>query len=216
MYNTGMKTSEDKLQRQHIYNDLHREEINARQREYASTHKEETRAYAKKWRAEHREEILAKQREYYALHREEISAKEKAFRVANPEVVHAEYLARRELHGDEMNAKANMYHAEHKEEINARHRKNNLALKIEIFQHYGMECTCCGEKTLEFLSIDHINNDGYKHRKSLGSTGRNFYGWLKRNNYPDGFQTLCFNCNFAKGHFDVCPHQREQKEGKDG
>lgn len=66
-------------------------------------------------------------------------------------------------------------------------------------QHYsGKEipkCICCGEKNLEFLTIDHINNCGDK-RESR--TGYYTYSWLKRNNYPEGFQVLCYNCNLAK------------------
>jgi hypothetical protein len=53
--------------------------------------------------------------------------------------------------------------------------------------------------------IDHKNNDGYAHRKVV--RGSSFYAWLKRNNYPKGFQILCHNCNFANSHFiNGCPH----------
>lgn len=31
--------------------------------------------------------------------------------------------------------------------------------------------------------------------------------WLRRNNYPNGFQVLCHNCNMAKGFYGKCPHQ---------
>jgi hypothetical protein len=37
--------------------------------------------------------------------------------------------------------------------------------------------------------------------------GVRFYSWLRRNNYPEGYQVLCFNCNIAKGLYGVCPHQ---------
>jgi hypothetical protein len=51
-------------------------------------------------------------------------------------------------------------------------------------------------------NIRHINNDGAAHRKKIN--GHNHGGvdmgsWLKRNNYPEGFQVLCVNCNHAKG-----------------
>ena len=35
--------------------------------------------------------------------------------------------------------------------------------------------------------------------------------WLITNNFPNGFQILCWNCNFAKGSPAVsfkCPHQK--------
>ena len=35
-----------------------------------------------------------------------------------------------------------------------------------------------------------------KHRKETG--GANLYVWLRKNNYPIGFQILCYNCNLVK------------------
>jgi len=72
--------------------------------------------------------------------------------------------------------------------------------------HYGgilPMCACCGEKHVEFLTIDHIKNDGAKHRKQI--KGTSIYGWLERNDFPEGFQVLCRNCNWAKC-FGNCPH----------
>ena len=57
-------------------------------------------------------------------------------------------------------------------------------------------CVFCGEDCDIFLTIDHINNDGAIHRKSLKSNW--IYRWLRLNNYPTGFQTACYNCNCAK------------------
>lgn len=30
--------------------------------------------------------------------------------------------------------------------------------------------------------------------------------WLKKNDYPKGFQILCHNCNMSKGFYGYCPH----------
>lgn len=85
-------------------------------------------------------------------------------------------------------------------------------VKNEVFGHYcngNIACVCCGEAEIGFLSIDHIYGGGNRHRRELkGKRGVNFYRWLKQNGYPSGFQVLCFNCNFAKGHSleRVCPH----------
>ena len=75
-----------------------------------------------------------------------------------------------------------------------------------IFNHYGKVCVCCGESNINFLSIDHINGSGTKHRKKIKIKINN---WLINNNFPDGFQTLCFNCNWGK-HINggICPHQQ--------
>jgi hypothetical protein len=91
---------------------------------------------------------------------------------------------------------------------NATRRAQDLIIKKEVMGKYGGFCQCCGEKELKFLAIDHINNDGNKHRKLIGmSGGIAFYRWLKRNKYPPQFQVLCHNCNFAKGRWGRCPHQ---------
>ena len=78
--------------------------------------------------------------------------------------------------------------------------------KERIFEHYGKVCVCCGESNINFLSIDHINGGGTKHRKKIGMK---ICVWLFKNNFPDGFQTLCFNCNWGK-HINggICPHQQ--------
>ena len=49
------------------------------------------------------------------------------------------------------------------------------------------------------MTIDHINDDGAKHRKKENlSTGTKMYRWLENNDYPKDFQVACFNCNAAK------------------
>lgn len=73
------------------------------------------------------------------------------------------------------------------------------------------KCACCGERTVEFLTIDHINGNGAAHRRELEAQnvgpGTGFYLWLKSNGYPNGFQVLCYNCNCAKGCYGTCPHK---------
>lgn len=95
------------------------------------------------------------------------------------------------------------------------------ALKREIIDQYGGKCKCCGEHRFEFLTIDHKNGGGIQHRRELekhlgykhGHVGGSyFYRWLKKKGFPKkGFQLLCANCNFAKGHYGCCPHALEGK-----
>ena len=88
-----------------------------------------------------------------------------------------------------------------------RSRENRAKLRLEILTHYSPhhvpECTCCGEQTIQFLVIDHVNGGGGQHRKKIHNT----YTWIKKNNFPTGFQTLCYNCNVARGLYGYCPHQ---------
>lgn len=95
-----------------------------------------------------------------------------------------------------------------KHESDDRHREERHILKKEwgqrvkeqVLTHYGNgKCACviCGESRLACLSIDHINGNGYGHRKAVGN-GSKLYRWLIKNNFPEGFRTLCMNCQFVK------------------
>jgi hypothetical protein len=79
-------------------------------------------------------------------------------------------------------------------------KETRLRLKLEVISHYSNgqnKCSFCGEKRIECLQIDHVNGQGNQHRTRV-IQGRNFYTWLKQNNYPEGFQVLCANCNWYK------------------
>jgi len=92
-------------------------------------------------------------------------------------------------------------------------KKKSLLTKKQVFMHYSRgvpQCACCGELMYEFLTIDHIEGKKkFNHTNDM--TGIRLYSWLVKNNYPDGFQVLCMNCNHAKGHFEICPHQKLMK-----
>ena len=83
-------------------------------------------------------------------------------------------------------------------------------VKRIIFEHYGgtsPKCACCEEKHYEFLSLDHVKNDGASHRRKIG-VGLYVYRWIIKMNFPKGFQILCFNCNCAKSYSGQCPHKK--------
>ena len=105
------------------------------------------------------------------------------------------------------------YYLKHRKQILLRHKERKLEhrmsnnryygkLKQAALTHYGNgKCTCvkCGFANIKALSIDHINGDGAQARKMApNKIGRHFYVWLKQNNYPKGYQTLCMNCQFIK------------------
>lgn len=135
--------------------------------------------YKKQYHIQNREKILEKVKEHYVRNREKRLAYGKQWRKNNPDKMHA-------------------YR-------NAHVKK----LKDETFTAYGgYICSCCGETEKLFMTIDHINGGGNTHRKSLGNAGgKDFYTWLRKNGYPEGYQVLCYNCNISKGHYGICPHQ---------
>jgi len=81
---------------------------------------------------------------------------------------------------------------------------------LECIYHYSygtMTCACCGEPIIEFLTIDHINGGGCKHRQKIG-VGTVFYHWLIKNGFPEGYQVLCYNCNCGRDkNGGMCPHK---------
>ncbi len=89
-------------------------------------------------------------------------------------------------------------------------RKSKLKFRKEVLEQLGGCCACCGENQLEFLTVDHINEDGAEHRRRVG---RDICTYLRKHDYPPGFQVLCLNCNRSK-HFGggVCAHCRDQDQ----
>lgn len=86
-------------------------------------------------------------------------------------------------------------------------------LRSLVYSAYGNVCACCGETSPLFLTLDHVNNDGAQHRRSL--TGKNYGAridailrWARDNNFPNTLRLLCFNCNCGRHrNKGVCPHQ---------
>lgn len=101
-------------------------------------------------------------------------------------------------------AYANRYYAEHPKEREAqkqRHRRYNERQKQTVVEHYSqgtMLCCSCGFSDIRALTIDHIDGGGLSH---LGQIGKgNLYPWLIKNDFPEGYQVLCMNCNWIKRH----------------
>ena len=95
-----------------------------------------------------------------------------------------------------------VYHHAHSLGIRLRHKQRQLELKGQCLKHYGNDkiaCVLCGFDDMRALSIDHIQGNGAEHRRLINNRrGAPFYRWLKNNGYPDGYQTLCMNCQYIK------------------
>jgi hypothetical protein len=90
-----------------------------------------------------------------------------------------------------------------------RYNQARKLVKDKVYQAYGgYRCNCCGETERCFLTMDHIENDGAFMRKHVhGDGAHTLYLWLRKNNYPAGFQILCWNCQWGKRTHGICPHQ---------
>jgi hypothetical protein len=100
------------------------------------------------------------------------------------------------------------YRNANREELCAYQREWNQRRKRAVVAAYGGACACCGESNIAFLTVDHI--DGYKKGSGEPRAGNKLYGWLAKQDFPNGFQILCWNCNAAKGMFGACPHTVEK------
>lgn len=90
--------------------------------------------------------------------------------------------------------------------------RHNIRRRYKVLQHYSgkevPDCECCGCDIYEFLSLDHVEGNGGKHRSEIGS-GR-IYAWVWKNKLPPGFRVLCHNCNQAIGMYGYCPHHHPE------
>jgi len=191
-----------------------RPEVKAKQKEYKARPEVKTKRkeIGKKYRA--RPEVKAKKKEYTKEYKVRPEVKAKASKYAK------EYNARPEIK---------------KRDTEIRNRPENLTSaknerddrRLKILQHYSKRhsnsdipcCRCCGENFhVDFLEIDHITGkkqmDLEPELVILGYSSQlrnqNLHRWIIKNNFPEGFQILCTNCNFAKGmkkNNNQCPHE---------
>lgn len=152
----------------------------------------------------------AAKKAYREANKDKIAVAQREWQKANPQRLrdaHDRWKARNPGKAAE---RAKVWYSANKEKARVRDRAAMKALKDMVYAAYGgYVCRCCGETTEQFLSIDHVNNDGANHRKDVER--RKLYHWLRDNNFPDGFQVLCMNCNFGKARNNgICPHQTSE------
>jgi len=96
------------------------------------------------------------------------------------------------------------------EQLTKKGQKQRWKLKGKVISHYGGKCVCCSEENILFLTLDHINNDGAKHRKEIGREA--LWRWAFDNDYPGFLQVMCYSCNtgsYRNGW--ICPHSQDNE-----
>lgn len=66
----------------------------------------------------------------------------------------------------------------------------------------GPVCLCCSETFIDYLQIDHVDNDGAEHRRTMRSSGaQSIYRYVIANPTTDRLQVLCANCHMFKTRY---------------
>ena len=84
-------------------------------------------------------------------------------------------------------------------------RRWRLKRKGKVLLHYSGKgsvypgCVRCDYDDIRALSIDHINGGGTAERRTnYRLRGQGVYQYLIQLKFPEGYQTLCMNCQFIK------------------
>jgi len=170
---------------------------------------------------------IARASKRYEEKKDEISAKTKEDRKINPE----KYRLKRQKEKAKdpegfkraKNANWTKNYPKNKSRLNKKVILGRKKRKQQVFTHYSKKlsnsdipcCNCCRYVGIEFLTVDHIipKNEMAKDPKWIEMKFRAtrkadpLCQWLITNDFPKGFQILCWNCNFAKGVLGQCSHQ---------
>jgi len=188
--------------------------------QYYLEHKDEINVKVKKYYDEHKDKMINKHHEYYLANREKVIEQSKQYEREHPEetknrkhkyneehkLEKSDYNKQyREGHSEQLMENNKLYYEEHKDELKSKnhtyHKNYSEQNKLVVLTHYGKDgkCVCvkCGFSDIRALSIDHVNGGGRAHIRSINA---HIYAWLIRNKFPEGFQTLCMNCQWIKRH----------------
>lgn len=177
------------------------------QRRWRETHKEQIREYYLNLYKKNKEKIDERNRQYYHNNIELEHQRRKKYHDSHREEINERHRMRYHANIETQRQRGRDKHKKYRERYNENSRERRGLAKKFVIAYYSDGkncCNCCGQNIYEFLSVDHVNGGGYKHR--LGVSG-DFYWWLVRQLFPDGFQILCFNCNCARGFSGRCPCQ---------
>ncbi len=119
--------------------------------------------------------------------------------------------------GDFIRKKSMEWFVANRQRARITRRKWSQGVIAQVVEHYGgtpPKCQCCGETERIFLTIDHMQNDGYIERRILGKNkprqgGYSTYVQIIKDGFPEGkYQILCYNCNCGRArNGGICPHK---------
>jgi hypothetical protein len=107
---------------------------------------------------------------------------------------------RREYHSN--------YYIKNKPDLNDQNKANVQELNAKVFDILGKSCVVCDETELEFLTVDHLNNDRKQERDYMSHVWKRdlIAGKVEISKY----QVLCRNCNEAKQRLNPVTLMKER------
>ena len=163
------------------------------------------REYRKRTKIKYKDKIREQNRERYPKIKDARNLKRRLRRLNNPEFrerhkKYIDYLDDKIINGKKetpFEHYRRLYLANREKVLDDEYERNkNRRLEVIYWYSNGaMCCTDCGEITIEFLSIDHINNDG---RTEAKKNPGNVVKYIIRSKFPEKYQILCHNCNTIK------------------
>jgi hypothetical protein len=217
------------------WREANREKVNEQARlRRANKPSEKTRETSRKWAAKNRERLNAYQRAYREANKETLLTQDKIRRDSESEEKRVrrlecgrqwranngekrrqwyqanreEILAYRKVYCEENKEKIRVYAKKYREEDGGKHLPKIYIKKKrkEIIEKLGSKCAKCGFDNIEALHIDHVLNNGSKHRKGFmtgvsgGSYNLAYLNSIWLNIESGEYQLLCPTCNQIKYH----------------
>lgn len=180
-------------------NKLRIEKLKKYKQTYRIQNKEKISEHKKEYRALNKEKLKVKKNEWYRSNLDKLSKQRRNRYKFNPireRDLNRVYIA---LHREQVRGAAKRYRAKNKEQIAKNKRARVLDLRMKALIHYSggtPQCSMCHIDKISMLCFDHINNDGAKQRREMHNG--NIHEYLRKNNHPEGFRVLCWNCNFLE------------------
>ena len=160
--------------------------------------------YNKKYRQEHKQKMKESNRKYYQENKQKRKGRDKKYYQEHKQKINEYTRKYYQENKQELKEHEKKYRQKHIQEIGERTKKYRTGKRRKVLMHYSngtMKCANCGYNIFEGLIIDHINGGGNKQRRENPRMGKHLTAWLFKNNYPKGFQVLCWNCNFLKSAY---------------
>jgi len=204
----------------HARYERNKAQILKQQKEYVDRNRDKTYAKRSEWAKANPERISSSHRK----HRKSEHGKQRRdeWREENREKLQQQRHDEYECDKPRQKALNCIYISTHKEQLRAASKKWRKENKITIarkkkarmdrmrlaaisrYSEGRNACKLCGMSDVSKLCLDHIDGSGARHRKDPETrTTHSLLEWFNKHGYSDGFQVLCWNCNWLK-HLKPC------------